>query len=182
MNIGYIRVSTDKQENSVETQKDMLSSYSKIHDIEIDDYFIDFGISGKETTKRQKYNELMELVIGNKITTIITTSLSRWSRNTLDLLSSIEVLKKYVTDLMVIKENIPSLKTPMGQFFTEILGSVYSLERRLTSERTRDIIQNKKKSGRVYSRTPFGYDKVGESLVENLQKKNLNSSVQHLRL
>ena len=92
MNIGYIRVSTDKQENSVETQKDMLSSYSKIHDIEIDDYFIDFGISGKETTKRQKYNELMELVIGSKITTIITTSLSRWSRNILDLLNSLEII------------------------------------------------------------------------------------------
>ena len=99
MNIGYIRVSTDKQENSVETQKDMLSSYSKIHDIEIDDYFIDFGLSGKEITKRKKYNELMDLVNGDKITTIITTSLSRWSRNTLDLLNSIDVLKKNDTDL-----------------------------------------------------------------------------------
>ena len=38
MIIGYIRVSTDKQENSVETQKDMLGSYSKIHGIEIDDF------------------------------------------------------------------------------------------------------------------------------------------------
>ena len=37
MVIGYIRVSTDKQENSVETQKSLLSSYSKIHGIEIND-------------------------------------------------------------------------------------------------------------------------------------------------
>ena len=51
MNIGYIRVSTDKQDNSVETQKDMLKSYSKIHGIKIDDYFIDFGISGKKLPK-----------------------------------------------------------------------------------------------------------------------------------
>ena len=61
MNVGYIRVSTDQQENSVITQKEMLSSYSKIHGIEIDDYFIDFGISGKNTLKREKYLELMEL-------------------------------------------------------------------------------------------------------------------------
>ena len=53
MNIGYSRVSTDKQENSVDTQKDMLSSYSKIHGIDIDDYFIDFGVSGKEISKRK---------------------------------------------------------------------------------------------------------------------------------
>ena len=181
MNIGYIRVSTDKQENSVETQKDMLSSYSKIHDIEIDDYFIDFGSSGKEITKRKKYNELMDLVNGGKITTIITTSLSRWSRNTLDLLNSIDVLKKNDTDLVVIKENIPSLKTPMGMFFVEILGSVYSLERRLTSERTKDIITNKKKNGKVYSRTPYGFDRVGSELVENSYEQKVLRKINKLR-
>ena len=181
MNIGYIRVSTDKQENSVETQKDMLSSYSKIHDIEIDDYFIDFGLSGKEITKRKKYNELMDLVNGGKITTIITTSLSRWSRNTLELLNSIDVLKKNDTDLVVIKENIPSLKTPMGMFFVEVLGSVYSLERRLTSERTKDIITNKKKNGKIYSRTPYGFDRVGSELVENSYEQKVLRKINKLR-
>jgi len=67
MNIGYIRVSTDKQESSIEKQKDMLISYSKIHVITIDDFYIDFSISGKETTKREKYNELMELVKDGKV-------------------------------------------------------------------------------------------------------------------
>ena len=121
-NVGYIRVSTDQQENSVLSQKEMIDNYSRLNRMKVDDYFIDFGLSGKETTKRQKYNDLMELVKKGEITTIITTSLSRWSRNTLDLLNSIEIIKKHNTDLIVIKENIPSLKTPMGQFFTEILG------------------------------------------------------------
>ena len=94
MNIGYIRVSTDQQGNSVISQKEMISSYSKLNRIEIDDYYIDFGISGSSTIKREKYLELMELVEDGKIDTIITTSLSRWSRNTLDLLNSIDVLKK----------------------------------------------------------------------------------------
>jgi len=181
MNIGYIRVSTDKQDNSVETQKEMLCSYSKIHGIDIDNYFIDFGISGKETTRRKKYNELMDLVSGGKITTIITTSLSRWSRNTLDLLNSIDVLKKNDTDLVVIKENIPSLKTPMGMFFVEILGSVYSLERRLTSERTKDIITNKKKNGKVYSRTPYGFDRDDDELVENSYEQKVLRKINRLR-
>jgi site-specific DNA recombinase len=181
MNIGYIRVSTDRQENSVNTQKEMLRSYSQIHGIEIDDYFIDFGLSGKETTKRQKYNDLMELVKKGEITTIITTSLSRWSRNTLDLLNSIEIIKRHDTDLIVIKENIPSLKTPMGQFFTEILGSVYSLERRLTSERTKDVIRNKKVSGKVYSRTPYGFDKDGSHLVENSYEQKILRKIRNLR-
>ena len=45
-NIGYIRVSTDGQENSVITQREMIENYSKLKGIEIHDYFIDFGISG----------------------------------------------------------------------------------------------------------------------------------------
>ena len=43
MNIGYIRVSTDSQENSVITQKEMIHQFSKMNGITIDDYFIDFG-------------------------------------------------------------------------------------------------------------------------------------------
>ena len=151
----------------------MIDNYSKLNGIKVDDYFIDFGISGKEITKRDKYNELMELVIGSKITTIITTSLFRWSRNTLDLLNSIEIIKKHNTDLIVIKENVPSLKTPMGQFSTEILGSVYSLERRLISERTKNVIHNKKVNRKVYSRTRYGFDKDGNQLVENAYEQKV---------
>ena len=180
-NVGYIRVSTDQQENSVLSQKEMIDNYSKLNGMKVDDYFIDFGISGKETTKRDKYLELMNLVKVGKINTIITTSLSRWSRNTLDLLNSIEIIKKHNTDLIVIKENIPSLKTPMGQFFTEILGSVYSLERRLTSERTKDVIRNKKVSGKVYSRTPYGFDKNGNQLVENTYEQKVLRKIRDLR-
>ena len=59
----------------------------------------------------------------------ITTSLSRWNRNALGRLNSIDILKLNETDLVVISENIPSLKSPMAMFFCEILGSVYSLKR-----------------------------------------------------
>ena len=181
MNIGYIRVSTDQQENSVISQKEMIENYSKLNGITVDDYFIDFGISGKNTIKREKYLELMKMVKSRKVDSIITTSLSRWSRNTLDLLNSIEIIKKHNTELIVIKENIPSLKTPMGQFFIEILGSVYSLERRLTSERTKDVIRNKKVSGKVYSRTPYGFDKDGNQLVENTYEQKVLRKIRNLR-
>ena len=180
-NVGYIRVSTVQQDNSVLSQKEMIDNYSKLNGMKVDDYFIDFGISGKETTKRDKYLELMNLVKVGKINTIITTSLSRWCRNTLDLLNSIEIIKKHNTDLIVIKENIPSLKTPMGQFFTKILGSVYSLERRLSSERTKDVIRNKKVSGKVYSRTPYGFDKDGNQLVENTYEQKVLRKIRNLR-
>lgn len=191
-NIGYIRVSTDGQDNSVLTQREMIENYSKLKGIEIHDYFIDFGISGKNTIKREKYLELIRLVEDGQINTIITTSLSRWSRNTLDLLKSVEVLKKHKVSFEVIKEQV-SLNSPMGEFFVSILGSIYTLERQLTSERTKDVIQNKKKSGKVYSRVPYGYDKKttdeldskGNSknvLVENPLEQRVLRKINRLRI
>ena len=44
MNIGYIRVSTDQQENSIISQKEMIENYGKLNGFKIDEYFIDFGI------------------------------------------------------------------------------------------------------------------------------------------
>ena len=180
MKIGYIRVSTDSQDNSVITQKEMIENYSKLKGIEIDDYFVDFGISGKNTIKREKYLELMEMVKSGKVTTIITTSLSRWSRNTLDLLKSVEVLKKHKVSFEVIKEQV-SLNTPMGEFFVSILGSIYTLERQLTSERTKDVIQNKKKSGKVYSRTPYGFDRNDGMLIENHYEQKVLRKIDRMR-
>ncbi len=180
MNIGYIRVSTDSQENSVITQKEMINQFSIMNGITIDDYFIDFGISGKSILKREKYLELMELVNSGKVKTIVTTSLSRWSRNTLDLLKSIEVLKKHKVDFRVIKEQV-SLNSPMGEFFVSILGSIYTLERQLTSERTKDVIKNKKVNGKVYGRTPFGYDTNDGVLIENEYEQKILRKMYKLR-
>jgi len=180
MKIGYIRVSTDSQDNSVITQKEMIENYSKLKGIEIDDYFVDFGISGKNTIKREKYLELMEMVNDGKIDTIVTTSLSRWSRNTLDLLKSVDVLKKHKVSFEVIKEQV-SLNSPMGEFFVSILGSIYTLERQLTSERTKDVIQNKKKSGKVYSRTPYGFDRKDGMLIENHYEQKVLRKIDRMR-
>ena len=179
-NIGYIRVSTDSQDNSVITQKEMIENYSKLKGIKIDDYFVDFGISGKNTIKREKYLELIRLVEDGQINTIITTSLSRWSRNTLDLLKSVEILKKHKVSFEVIKEQV-SLNTPMGEFFVSILGSIYTLERQLTSERTKDVIQNKKKSGKVYSRVPYGYESQDGMLIENPLEQRVLRKIKRLR-
>ena len=178
--IGYIRVSTEMQENSVISQKEMIEHYSKLNGIEVDDYFVDFGISGGSTMKREKYLELQELITNGMVRTIITTSLSRWSRNTLDLLQSIELLKKHKVDFRVIKEQV-NLNTPMGEFFCSILGSVYSLERNLCSERTRDVMKSKKESGKTYSRVPYGYKSVDGMLVENNTEQKLLRKMYRLR-
>ena len=180
MNVSYCRVSTDMQDNSVIAQQEMIESYAKLNGIKIDKHFVDFGISGSSTMKRVEYLELMNLVEQGKVKSIITTSLSRWSRNTLDLLKSIEVLKKHDVDFRVIKEQV-NLKSAMGEFFVSILGSIYTLERQLISERTKDVMKSKKSQGKTYSRTPFGFDSKDGILVENEYEQKLLRKMKRLR-
>ena len=87
-----------KQDNSVETQKNMSRSFSKIHGIKTDDYFIDFGISGKETTKWQKYNELMELVNDSKILPLLLLPIS----------DGLGILLIYLTLSILLRNIIPT--------------------------------------------------------------------------
>ena len=80
MNIGYIRNSTLKQENSVETQRKLIDDYSELNGIKIDEIIIDEGISGSgdKTDKRDGYKSVMDGIQKDKIKTLVVISISRW--------------------------------------------------------------------------------------------------------
>ena len=109
MNCLYVRVSKDTQENSIDTQLELLKKYCQYKELNIDKTFIDFGKSGGSIKGRDEFNKMMKLVQGGNVSKIITTSLSRFSRNTMDLLSSVDTLKENNTALIVLKENISSM-------------------------------------------------------------------------
>ena len=181
MIVSVIRTSTDKQDNSIHTQRDMIQKYCDLKEIQLDQHFVDESVSGGSLKKRDQFNDLMDLVKNNKIDTIICVSLSRISRNTLDLLNIVQTLQDTDTNLVVLKENI-DLSTPMGKFFVGILGSIYDLERNLISERTKDILQNKKGHNKVYcGNTPYGYDRNGDRLIENPMEIRMIKKVHTLR-
>lgn len=181
MIVSVIRTSTDKQDNSIHTQRDMIRKYCDLKDIQLGKEFVDESVSGGSLKKRDQFNDLLDLVKNNKIDTIISVSISRISRNTLDLLNFVKLLQDTNTNLVILKENI-DLSTPMGKFFISILGSIYDLERNLISERTKDILQNKKEHNKVYcGKTPYGFDRNGDRLIENLQEIRMIKKVHTLR-
>lgn len=177
----YIRVSKDTQENSVDTQMELLLNYCKYRGIKHDQVYLDFGKSGGTTKGRDRFNEMMSEVRKGTIKTILTTSLSRFSRNTLDLLKSVDILKENKTDLVVLKENISSLYDPIGMFFITILGSIYTLERGLISERTKDVLKHKRENLEVSGTTPIGFDRVGDKWVENQKEQFMLRKIKTLR-
>ena len=55
------------------------------------------------------------------------------------------------------------------------------MERQLTSERTKDVINNKKMNGKVYSRTPYGYESKDGMLIENPLEQRVLRKIKRLR-
>lgn len=100
---GYARVSTDSEEQltSYEAQVDYYTNYIKgREDWEFVSVYTDEGISATSTTKREGFNKMVADALDGRIDLIITKSVSRFARNTVDSLTTIRKLKEHkVVDL-----------------------------------------------------------------------------------
>ena len=94
---AYARVSTDneEQQTSYEAQVDFYTRYIQSHpDWEFVGVYADEGISGTSTKKREGFNRMIADAMADKIDLILTKSISRFARNTVDSLTAIRQLKE----------------------------------------------------------------------------------------
>ena len=106
---AYCRVSTEEEEqqNSFEVQVNYYTDKITHHDNwQLAGIFADDGISGVSTRKREQFNEMMELCRKKKIDLILTKSISRFARNTLDCIKYVRILKSWGIPVIFEKENI----------------------------------------------------------------------------
>ena len=104
---GYARVSTDSDEQftSYEAQIDYYTQYIKSHDDwEFVKVYTDEGISGLNTKKREGFNEMVSDALAGKLDLIVTKSVSRFARNTVDSLTTIRQLKDYGVEVYFEKK------------------------------------------------------------------------------
>ena len=174
MKLGYIRNSTLKQENSVETQRKLINEYCETNGIELDQIIVDEGISGsgEKTNLREGYNQILDLIDQGFVETLIVISISRWGRNLGETYKSVKLMGEKNTKFISIKENIDT-STPVGRFTLNILSSLYEMELEMIRERTKDTLRVKKENNKVYGKTPYGYDRDGDDLIENPKEKRL---------
>ena len=182
MNIGYIRNSTLKQENSVETQRKQIKDYCEINNLVLDQIIIDEGISGggDKTDLRKGYNQIIDLIDQGEVDNLVVISISRWGRNLGETYKSVKLMGDKDTKFISIKENIDT-SSPVGRFTLNILSSLYEMELEMIRERTKDTLKYKKENNLVYSKTPFGFDRVGNQLVENPKEKRLIKKMNTLK-
>ncbi len=142
MKIGYIRVST--QEQNTMRQEALMEALG------VDEVYID-RMSGKNAN-RPELQKMMEYV--RRGDTVIVESISRFARNTRDLLELVEKLTAKGVEFVSRKEAIDTT-TPTGKFMLTVFGAVAELEREYILQRQREGIAIAKEQGKYAGRKPI---------------------------
>lgn len=142
---AYARVSTDSDEqlSSYEAQVAFYTQHIKSNpEWEFVGVYTDEGISGTNTRKREGFNRMVEDALNGKIDLILTKSISRFARNTVDTLTTIRKLKEKKVEVYFEKENIYTLDAK-GEVMLTIMSSLAQEESRSISE---NVTWGKRKS------------------------------------
>lgn len=133
---AYARVSTNTEEQltSYEAQVDYYTRYIQSKDEwEYVKVYTDEGISATSTKKRDGFNDMVNDALAGKIDLIITKSVSRFARNTVDTLTTVRKLKEKGVEVYFEKENIYTLDSK-GELLITIMSSLAQEESRSISE------------------------------------------------
>ena len=133
---GYARVSTDFEEQltSYEAQVDYYTKYiQEREDWEFVKVYTDEGISATSTVHRDGFNQMVADALDGKIDLIVTKSVSRFARNTVDSLTTVRKLKEKGVEVFFEKEDIYTLDSK-GELLITIMSSLAQEESRSISE------------------------------------------------
>ena len=167
---GYARVSTDsdEQKTSYEAQVRYYTNYIKSRDDwEFVNVYTDEGISGTNTKHRSGFNKMIEDALAGEIDLIVTKSVSRFARNTVDSLITVRKLKEKGIEVYFEKENIYTLDSK-GELLITIMSSLAQEESRSISENVTWGQRKRMAEGKVtipYGRF-LGYRKGADGLPE----------------
>ena len=148
---AYCRVSTDSDEQatSYEAQVEHYTEYiQKNPDWEFAGIYADDGISGTNTKKREEFNRMIDDCNAGNIDMIITKSISRFARNTLDCLKYIRQLKDMNIPVLFEKESINTMDAK-GEILITIMASLAQQESQSLSQNVKMGLQYRYQQGKV---------------------------------
>lgn len=172
---AYARVSTesDEQQNSYEAQVNYYTEFIKSKkEWEFVKVYTDEGISGTNTAKREGFMEMITDALKGKIDLILTKSVSRFARNTVDSLVTIRKLKEKGIEVFFEKENIWTFDGK-GELLLTIMSSLAQEESRSISENVKWGIRKRFADGKLIVGYKYflGYDKGPDGNLEINEKQ-----------
>ena len=149
---AYCRVSTDSEEqlNSYEAQKSYYTQkIADSPDWEMAGIYADEGISGTSMKKRTEFKKMITACKRGRIDLIITKSLSRFARNTVDCLETVRLLKANGIGVYFEKENINTL-TESSEFLITLFSGFAQAESESLSKNVAWGWRKSAEAGNVY--------------------------------
>lgn len=160
MNIAaYCRVSTDKEDqlNSLETQKEFFLEYTKRTGDTLVKLYADEGISGTKIKNRKEFQRMLADAEKGLFDMVVVKDISRFARNTVDLLQSVRKLKSLGIETQFLTANMTSMGN--SEFVLTIFGALAQEESANTSKRIKFGKKMNAEKGRVPN-IVYGYDKT----------------------
>lgn len=160
MNIAaYCRVSTEKtdQLNSLEAQKEFFSEYTKRTGDTLVRLYADEGISGTKIKNRKEFLRMMSDAEKGLFDMVVVKDISRFARNTVDLLQNVRKLKSLGIETQFLTANMTSMGN--SEFVLTIFGALAQEESANTSKRVKFGKKMNAEKGRVPN-IVYGYDKT----------------------
>jgi DNA invertase Pin-like site-specific DNA recombinase len=164
---AYARVSKDSDEmaHSLSAQ---ISYYSELIQKnpkwEYAGVYADYGISGTGISRRDEFKRLIDDCESGRINLILTKSVSRFARNTVDLLQTIRHLKEIGVEVRFQKENISTFSMD-GEILITMLADFAEQESKSTSENIRWSIRKKFEKGKQWHVPAYGYKWNGKTFI-----------------
>ena len=160
MNIAaYCRVSTDKEDqlNSLEAQKEFFTEYTKRTGDTLIRLYADEGISGTKIKNRKEFLRMMADAERGLFDMVVVKDISRFARNTVDLLQNVRKLKALGIETQFLTANMTSMGN--SEFVLTIFGALAQEESANTSKRVKFGKKLNAEKGRVPN-IVYGYDKT----------------------
>lgn len=190
---SYARVSTDKddQRNSLASQRSyFVEMIGREPGLSLYGEYFDEGISGTSLKKRDAFNRMLADALAGKLEVIVTKEVSRFARNTVDVLSITRELRQQGVQVIFLNDGINTFSGD-GELRLSLMASLAQEESRKTSERVKWGQTRRMEQGVVFGRSMLGYDvkdgkitinPAGAEVVRLIYHKYLNESLGAFRI
>ena len=158
--IGYVRVSTQEQVTegvSLDSQRDKLRTYCRLHAIKLIDIKVDEGISGG-TLERPGLQAALEMIRRGRANTLIVVKLDRLSRSLRDVCTLVEEFFSDERYHLLSLCGMVNTHSAAGRMVLMNLANYAQFEREMISERTRDALRHMLAQGVRLGPAPYGYE------------------------
>ena len=167
--VGYVRVSTAKQDISAEAQERQIRAMAVVKGWDLADVVIDKDeFSGD--LERPGIQKVLEMVKNKSIDAVIVFKLDRLTRSTRDVIYLIELFNKKKVSLVSLHESLDT-QSAMGRFFVRMMASMGELERESIGDRTRMGLAHLKSIGMPVGPAPYGWRAPASNRLVPLAQK-----------